>query len=79
MNLSPFQKRVLAVQRRSTFSSAVGAAAQSYTLARALVLYLRRTHKGCADFVSICFELFGPIYGTALRFNAHESLFRDGR
>jgi hypothetical protein len=43
---------------------------------KARILYLRRSHKGCADFVSLCFELFGPIYGTALRFNAQEGLFR---
>jgi hypothetical protein len=43
---------------------------------RARVLYLRRSHKGCADFISLCFDLFGPIYGTALRFNAQDGLFR---
>jgi hypothetical protein len=65
--------------------------AKSYTLAllalrhaeqygpKARALYIRQSHKGCADFVSLCFDLMGPIYGTALRFNSQEGLFRFPR
>ncbi len=86
---SPFQRRVLAVPEEfDLFLGGGRGGAKSYTLAllalrhveqykaRARVLYLRRSHKGCADFVSLCFDLFGPIFGAALRFNATEGLFR---
>lgn len=86
---SPFQQRVLAVPEAfDLFLGGGRGGAKSYTLAllalrhveqygaKARALYLRRSHKGCADFVSLCFELFGPIYGAALRFNAQEGLFR---
>lgn len=87
--LSPFQQKVLRVpEEYDIFLGGGRGGAKSYTLAllalrhveqykaKARVLYLRRTHKGCADFVSICLELFGLIYGTALRYNAQEGLFR---
>ena len=86
---SPFQQRVLLVPESiDLFLGGGRGGAKSYTLAllalrhveqykaKARILYLRRSHKGCADFVSLCLELFGPIYGTALRFNAQEGLFR---
>ncbi len=43
---------------------------------RAKVLYLRQSHSGCRDFESLCLDLYGRIYGRALRFNGHEGLFR---
>src|SRR5579862_9099031 len=89
LQLSPFQKRVLlAPEDFDLFLGGGRGGAKSYTLAllalrhveqhgaRARVLYLRQSHKGCADFISLCLDLFGQIYGTALRFNAQEGLFR---
>jgi hypothetical protein len=89
LRLSPFQTRVLGVPEAfDVFLGGGRGGAKSYTLAllalrhveqygaKARVLYLRRTHKGCADFIFLCLELFGAIYGTALRFNAQEGLFR---
>jgi hypothetical protein len=89
ITLSPFQERVLrAPEAFDVFLGGGRGGAKSYTLAllalrhveqygaKARVLYLRRSHKGCADFISLCFDLFGPIYGAALRFNAQEGLFR---
>src|SRR3954470_234558 len=88
LKLSPFQEKVLLVPE--TFDLFLGGGrggAKSYAeallalrhieqyKAKARVLYLRRSHKGCADFISLCFDLFGPIYGGALRFNAQEGLF----
>src|SRR5438045_2663626 len=89
LTLTPFQQRVLLVPNEyDLFLGGGRGGAKSYTLAllalrhteqykeKARVLYLRRSHKGCADFVSVCLDLFGPIFGTALRFNAQEGLFR---
>jgi hypothetical protein len=89
LTLSPFQEKVLrAPEAFDLFLGGGRGGAKSYAEAllalrhveqyreRARVLYLRRSHKGCADFISLCFDLFGPIYGTALRFNAQEGLFR---
>src|SRR5258708_748806 len=87
LTISPFQEKVLrAPEAFDVFLGGGRGGAKSYTHAlialrhveqhgaRARVLYLRRSHRGCADFVSLCFDLFGPIYGTALRFN--DGLFR---
>src|SRR3954465_5963885 len=89
IQISPFQRRVLAVPETwDVFCGGGRGGAKSYALAllalrhveqykvKARILYLRRSHKGCADFVSLCLELFGPIYGTALRVNMQEGLFR---
>ncbi len=89
LKTSPFQQKVLrAPEAFDLFLGGGRGGAKSYALAllalrhveqygaKARVLYLRQSHKGCADFVSLCFDLFGPIYGTALRFNAQEGLFR---
>jgi hypothetical protein len=89
LKISPFQEKVLrAPEAFDLFLGGGRGGAKSYALAlialrhveqhgaKARVLYLRLTHKGCADFVSLCFDLFGPIYGTALRFNGQEGLFR---
>ena len=89
VRLSAFQENVLRVpEAYDVFLGGGRGGAKSYTEAllalrhaeqygaKARVLYLRRTHKGCADFIALCFDLFGPIYGAALRFNAHEGLFR---
>src|SRR5258706_14260991 len=89
LKISRFQEKVLrAPEAFDLFLGGGRGGAKSYALAqlalrhveqygaRARVLYLRRSHRGCADFVSLCFDLFGPIYGTALRFNWQEGLFR---
>src|SRR3981189_3534127 len=89
LQISPFQQKLLLAPE--TYDAFVGGGrggAKSYGLAllalrhieqygpKARVLYLRRSHKGCADFISLCLDLFGPIYATALRFNAQDGLFR---
>src|SRR5260221_7143206 len=89
VQISPFQRRALAVPEAfDLFLGGGRGGAKSYALAllalrhveqykaKARVLYLRRSHKGCADFVSLCLDLFGPIYGASIRFNAQEGLFR---
>ena len=67
---SPFQQRVLLVpEEYDLFLGGGRGGAKSYTLAllalrhveqykaKARALYLRRSHKGCADFVSLCDDL----------------------
>ena len=89
LTLSPLQEKVLLVpEENDLFLGGGRGGAKSCSLLwlalrhveqygpKARVLYVRRSHKGCADFVSLCFELLGPIYGAALRFNAQEGLFR---
>jgi hypothetical protein len=89
LQISPFQEKVLRVPEEfDLFLGGGRGGAKSYTDAllalrhveqygaKSRVLYFRPTHKGCADFTAICLELFGMIFGTALRFNAQEGLFR---
>jgi hypothetical protein len=44
--------------------------------ARARILYVRQSHKGCADFEALCLDLFGAVYGRAFRYNSQEGLAR---
>src|SRR5258706_13210281 len=89
LKISPFQEKVLRVPE--TFDVFLGGGrggAKSYAQAwlalrhaeehgaKARALYLRRSHKGCADFEAACLDLFGPIYGGSLKFNGQEGLFR---
>ena len=87
--LSDFQGRVLGVPEQcDMFLGGGRGGAKSYTLAllalrhaeqygaRARILYLRQSHKGCADFESLCLELFGAIYRRAFRYNSQEGLGR---
>lgn len=89
LKISPFQERVLSVPEEYDLTLLGGrGGAKSYCLAllalrhveqygvKARVLYVRRTHAGTADFEAMCRELFGMIYGTAIRYNAQEGLFR---
>lgn len=89
LKISPFQERVLSVPEEFDLALLGGrGGAKSYTLAllalrhveqygpKARVLYVRRNHAGCADFEALCRDLFTTIYGTAVRFNAQEGLFR---
>ena len=74
--------------KNSIYFSGSRGGAKSYTLAllalrhaeqygpKARVLYVRQSHKGCADFEGLCLDLYGRIYGKALRFNGQEGLFR---
>jgi hypothetical protein len=47
---------------------------QYQSLARAL--YLRPTYKGALEFEDITRDLFGAVYGSGAKFNAHEHLWR---
>lgn len=89
LKISPFQERILSVPEEYDLALLGGrGGAKSYSLAllalrhveqygaKARVLYVRRTHAGTADFEALCRELFGMIYGTAIRYNAQEGLFR---
>src|SRR6267143_1217787 len=89
IQLSPYQQKVLSVpEEYDLFLGGGRGSAKSAALAlldwrhieqyasKARALYLRLTHKGTADFISLCWDLFGPVYGTALRFNGQEGLFR---
>lgn len=89
LKISPFQERVLSVPEEYDLALLGGrGGAKSYCMAllalrhveqygvKARVLYVRRTHAGTADFEAMCRELFGMIYGTAIRYNAQEGLFR---
>lgn len=89
LKISPFQERVLGVPEEFDLALLGGrGGAKSYSLAllalrhveqyqsQARVLYVRRTHAGTADFEALCRDLFTTIYGTSIRFNAQEGLFR---
>jgi len=89
LRLSDFQTRVLQIPEEcDVFLGGGRGGAKSYTLAvltlraieqyatKARILYIRQSHKGCADFESLCLDLYGRIYGRALRFNSQEGLFR---
>ena len=89
LKISPLQQRVLGVPEEFDLALLGGrGGAKSYGLAllalrhveqyqsKARVLYVRKTHAGTADFEALCRELFGVIYGTAIRYNAQEGLFR---
>jgi hypothetical protein len=87
--LSAFQRRVLSIPEAiDIFLGGGRGGSKSYTLAvlalrhaeqygaKARMLYLRRSHQGCADFEALCLDLYTRIYGRVLRFNGHEGLFR---
>lgn len=89
LELSPFQKAVLSLPQEHDLALLGGrGGGKSHTLAllalrhiydyggRARVLYVRRTHAGTADFEALCRDVFGQLYGGAVRFNAQEGLFR---
>ena len=89
LKLSPFQEDVMRVpERYDLFLGGGRGGAKSYTIlllilraveqygAKCRALYLRQSHKGCADFEALCLENFGAIYSKALRFNGQEGLFR---
>lgn len=88
LEYSPFQRRVLSIPEiLDLFLGGGRGGAKSYTIAllvlrhiaqhgpRAKALYIRQTHTGVTDFRFICLELFGTVYGKALRFNAQAGLF----
>src|SRR5437868_2156211 len=43
---------------------------------KARVLFVRTSHPGCEDFVMICRQLFGKVWGPTVRFNANEGIWR---
>ena len=89
IQISPFQRSVLSVpEEYDLFLGGGRGGAKSWSLAllawrhceqykdKARVLYLRQSYKGVADFEQITRDLFGQVYGTAARFNAHEKVWR---
>ena len=89
LQLSPIQRKRLLIPTEIDKLYAGGRGdGKSYTLAldalrhveqhgaKARALYIRQSHKGCADFEALCLDLYGRIYGRALRFNSQEGLFR---
>src|SRR5947208_439496 len=89
LSMSDFQRRVLAVPECfDVFLGGGRGGGKSYSFAllamrhveqyaeKARILFLRQTHAGCRDFESLCLDLYGRIYGRALRFNGQEGLFR---
>ena len=39
------------------------------------ILYIRQSYKGVADFEMLCHDLFGLVYGTAIRYNGADHVF----
>src|SRR4051794_35721884 len=89
LQLSQYQRRVLSIpEQLDVFLGGGRGGAKSFTLAllalrhaeqygaRARMLYLRQSHKGCADFEALCLDLYGRVYGRSLRFNSQEGMFR---
>lgn len=89
LQISPYQTRILSVPETFDLALLGGrGSAKSYSLAlialrhveqyqsKARILYIRKTHAGTADFEALCRDLFGMIYGSAIRFNGQEGLFR---
>ncbi len=89
IELSPFQEQVLLTpEELDLFLGGGRGGGKSYTLAllalrhveqyaaRARILYIRQLYKGLADFELICRELFTRVYGTGVRYNAAEHVFR---
>ncbi len=89
LRLSPMQTRVLSIpEELDVFLGGGRGGAKSYTLAvlalrhaeqygaKARILYIRQTHQGCADFEALCLDLYGRIYGRALRYSSQSGTFR---
>src|SRR5918911_180787 len=89
LELSSFQQMVLATpEDHDLFLGGGRGGAKSHALAflalrhaeqyreRARMLYMRKTHAGCEDFVAITRQLFGTIYGPSARFNQNEGLWK---
>jgi hypothetical protein len=38
--------------------------------------YIRQSHSGCDDFIQICRQLFGRIFGSAVRYNTNDGVWR---
>lgn len=89
LQLSGYQTKVLRIPESvDVFMGGGRGGAKSYTMAllalrhaeqygeRARILYVRQTHKGCADFAALCLDLFTGIYRKALRWNAQDGVFR---
>ena len=89
LTLSAFQTRVLAVPEEYDLALMGGrGGGKSFLMmllalrhcdqykARARVLYVRLTHRATLDWSSLCLEWFSRIYGSALRFNSGEGIFK---
>lgn len=88
-SISDLQRRVLAIpEEYDIFLGGGRGGAKSYTLAllglrhaeqhkrAARMLYIRQTYKGLSDFEALCLDLFGGLYGSRLRYNASEHIFK---
>ena len=94
IQLSPFQQRVCAIPEEWNLALTGGrGGGKSWVIAililrhlikygdRARVWFIRTDHAGCADMVLIMRELFGRIWGSAVRFNQQSGVwsgFPDG-
>lgn len=89
IQLSEFQNKVLLLpEEADVFLGGGRGGGKSWTLAllalrhaeqygaKARILYLRKTHKGLADYELILRELLGMIYGTSARYNQAEHVWR---
>ena len=89
LSLSEFQQRVMMIPEEFDIALTGGrGGGKSYCLAtialrymaqhkrRGKVLFVRKTHKGCNDFETICLDLFTQVYGRQLKYNSVERLFR---
>lgn len=89
LRFNEFQQRLLALPEEvDVFCGGGRGGGKSYGLAllalrhceqygeRARVLYLRKTYAGLRDFELVTRELFGMVYGTAVRYNATEHIWR---
>lgn len=89
VQLSDFQRRVLMLpETLDLFLGGGRGGGKSYTIGllilrhveqygdRARVLYLRQTYGGLMDFVLILRDLFAKAYGTGVRYNGTEHVFR---
>ena len=87
--MSDFQRRVLAIPEcYDVFLGGGRGGAKSFSFAlialrhaeqyheRARILYLRQSYKGVADFEAMCRDLFTTVYGSGVRYNGAEHVFR---
>jgi hypothetical protein len=89
ISLSPFQQRACCVPEDYNLAlTGSRGGGKSYLICvlvmrhivkygeKARVLFVRQSHAGCEDFVMICRELFGRVWGPAVRFNANDGIWR---
>lgn len=88
LRLSGFQQRVTAIPESWSLALTGGrGGGKSYVIAilimrhivkygdKARVWFIRTSHAGCEDFVLICRELFGKVWGNAVRYNSQSGIW----